>query len=152
MKEPIKIRNILSILPLVRKWQRSRQENFLTITLNSVHELIKVHHVTKGIVNQTIIHPRECFYPTIKDLATSVIFVHNHPSGSAQPSKEDDKITQRLGMAAEIMGLHLLDHIIITPGIDFYSYRQAGKIPVKYKPKELSQFVASLSNRYGEEP
>ena len=54
-------------------------------------------------------------------------------------------------MAAEIMGINMLDHIIITPTDNFYSYRQEGKLPDKYQPYELEQFVASLGKPYGKE-
>jgi DNA repair protein RadC len=150
MKEAIQKKNPESLLPMLRRWKKCRQENFLTITLNCVHEVIKIHHVSKGLVNKTIVHPRECFYPIIKDFATSVIFVHNHPSGSIQSSDEDDEITKRLGMTAEILGINMLDHIIITPKDDFYSYRQDGKIQDHYKGYELEEFVASLHKDYAD--
>ena len=151
MKDAVKIKNPTSVLPLLRKWQKQKQENFLTVTLNGVHEVIKIHHVTKGLVNRTIVHPRECFYPAIKDFASAVILVHNHPSGSTTASEEDDDITSRMSMAAKIMGIQMLDHIIITPTDDFYSYRQAGKISEEHKAYEVEAFVQSLEKGYGEE-
>ena len=151
MKNAAKITNPESVLPLLRRWKRCKQENFLTITLNGAHEVIKVHHVSKGLVNKTVVHPRECFHPAVKDLAVSVIFVHNHPSGSTASSGEDDEITERMSMAAEIMGINMLDHIIITPRDNFYSYRQAGRMPEKHGIYELEKFAKSLANSYGEE-
>jgi DNA repair protein RadC len=147
-QKPTQIKSPASILPLVRKWQKCRQENFLTITLNGAHEVIKIHHITKGLVNKTIVHPRECFYPSIKDLSSAVIFVHNHPSGSTKSSPEDYEITKRLSMAAEIPCILMLDHIIISPKNNYYSYRQAGKLPNSYKDYELDQFVESLGKPY----
>jgi DNA repair protein RadC len=132
------------VLPLLRRWQNRRQENFLAITLNGSHHVIKIHHITKGLANRTIIHPRECFYPTIKDYAVSVIFVHNHPSGSAISSPEDDEITDRLCMSAEILGINMLDHIIITPKNGFYSYRREGKLPIKHNGYVLKKFAKSM--------
>jgi DNA repair protein RadC len=143
--QPTQIKSPESVLPLIKRWQKRKQENFLTITLNGAHEVIKIHHVSKGLVNRTIVHPRECFYPSIRDLATAVIFVHNHPSGSTVSSPEDDDITKRLSMAAEILGINMLDHIIITPTGNFYSYSQAGKIPYQHNYNELEEFVQSLS-------
>ena len=151
MKEAIRIRNPVSVLPLLRRWRNCRYENFLAITLNGAHDVIRLHHITKGIATKTIVHPRECFYPIIKDFAVAVIFVHNHPSGSANPSQEDDDITKRLSMASEIMGINLLDHIIITPHDNFYSYRQDGKITGNHQPYELEELVASLRNDYRKE-
>jgi DNA repair protein RadC len=150
MKQVVQIKSPESVLPLMRNWQNRRQENFLTITLNGAHEVIKVHHVTKGLVNKTIVHPRECFYPAVRDMAVAVIFVHNHPSGTSDSSPEDDELTERMGMAAEIMGINLLDHIIITPHGNYYSYRQAGKMSENHKAYELEEFVKSLQNGYDE--
>jgi len=146
--QTLQIKSPESVLPLLRRWQNRKQENFLAITLNGAHEVIKIHHITKGLVNKTIIHPRECFYYTIKDFAVSVIFVHNHPSGLAVSSPEDDETTKRLSMAAEILGINMLDHIIIAPKDNFYSYRREGKLPNKHKGYELKQFVKSLGESY----
>jgi DNA repair protein RadC len=96
------------------------------------------------------VHPRECFYPSIKDLAVAVIFAHNHPSGSTTASPEDNEITKRLSMAAQILGINMLDHIIITPNNTFYSYRKAGKISRQHKGYELEEFVKSLDKTYAE--
>jgi DNA repair protein RadC len=150
MRAPIKIKSPESVLPLLRNWKNRRQENFLTITLNGAHEVIKVHHISKGLVNKTIVHPRECFYPAIKDLAVAVVFIHNHPSGSVRPSPEDDSITKQMSMAAEILSINMLDHIIITPQGNFYSYKQEGKILTNHQDYELDEFVASLRKDYGE--
>jgi DNA repair protein RadC len=150
VKEAMQIRTPESVLPLLKRWRNCRQENFLAITLNGAHKVIKVHHISKGLVNRTIIHPRECLYPAIKDFAVSVIFVHNHPSDSAVSSPEDDTITKRLGMAAEILGINMLDHIIITPNNGFYSYRRDNKLPKRYKGYELNEFVSSLGKAYAE--
>jgi DNA repair protein RadC len=142
------IKNPECVLPLLRRWQNRKQENFLAITLNGSHHVIKIHHITKGLANRTIVHPRECFYPTIKDYAVSVIFVHNHPSGSAISSPEDDEITERLGMTAEILGINMLDHIIITPKNGLYSYRREGRLPNKHNAYALKKFVKSLGKTY----
>lgn len=151
MREAIQIKNPESVLPLMRRWKNRRQENFLAITLDGSHKVIKVHHISKGLVNRTIVHPRECFFPVIKDLASAVIFIHNHPSGSTTSSPEDDKITKRLSMTAEIIGINLLDHIIITARDSFYSYRKDGKLLEKHNQYELESFVESLEKEYSNE-
>jgi len=150
MKESIQIKNPEEVLPLLRKWRKQKQENFLTITLNGAHEVIKIHHISKGLINKTITHPRECFYPAIKDLAVAVIFIHNHPSGSTISSPEDDEITKSMSMAAEILGINILDHIIISPRGSYYSYRKEGKMPNKHKAYELENFVESIKKDYAE--
>ena len=59
--------------------------------------------------------------------ATSLVFVHNHPSGSLKPSTADNRLTERMVSAARIMDLNLMDHLIITT-TSYYSYREQGKL------------------------
>ena len=145
VKYQVKIRQPNDILPLVSKWGKRREENFLSITLNGAHEVIRIHHITKGLLNKTVTHPRECFFPVIRDYAAAVVFVHNHPSGNEEPSFEDDTITNRLCMAGSILGIHILDHIIITPQNKFYSYRRSGKIINGFADYELNNFIGALA-------
>ena len=143
-KKKIKITHPADILPLLTRWKGRRQENFLAITLDGGHTVIKIHHITKGLLNRTMVHPRECFFPTIKDYAAAVIFVHNHPSGSISPSCEDEDVTSQLCMAGEILGINVLDHIIITKSNDYYSFRKEGKIKNKFSYEQIEKFVAEL--------
>lgn len=89
------------------------QEHLVLVTLNSANMIIKVHDLTTGLVNQTPVHPREAFVKAIEDRAVSVIFAHNHPSGSTKPSSEDISITRVLCAAGKIIQIPVLDHIII---------------------------------------
>lgn len=90
-----------------------RQEHFVLVSLDSANNVIKVHELTLGLVNQTPVHPREAFAHAIEDRAVSVIFVHNHPSGNPQPSPEDYGITRVLCAAGKIIQIPVIDHIII---------------------------------------
>ncbi len=98
----------------VRHFADREQEHFLCLTLNGAHELIKVCIVTVGLVNKTMVHPREVFAPAIIDRATSLMVAHNHPSGNLEPSAEDIAVTNRLRMAGETLGIQLLDHLIFS--------------------------------------
>ena len=93
------------------KWEE--QENFVCFTLNSANKIINMHKITKGLVNQTPVHPREAFRKAILDNAVSIIFCHNHPSGDIQESEEDISITRVLTAAGKILKIPVLDHIII---------------------------------------
>ena len=141
----ITIRQPDDILGLLGKWKGRRQENFLIITLDGSHSVIKLHHVSKGLLNRTIVHPRECFWHAIKDYSAAVVFIHNHPSGNTKPSCEDDEITRRLCLAGKILGIHVLDHLIITKTKDFYSYREYGKIIEEFTDKEEDEFAKGLA-------
>ena len=94
------------------KWEQ--QENLLVITLDSANHVIDKHIVTKGLVNSTPCHPREALKPAIIDNAVSIIMVHNHPSGSTEPSQDDIALTRTMVAACKIMQIYLLDHLIVT--------------------------------------
>jgi DNA repair protein RadC len=115
------------IYSFIKRYAKNTQEQFLTITLNGAHEVLCVHISTIGLVNRTIIHPREVFRHAMKDNASAIVIVHNHPSGRLTPSPEDCDITDRMKKASEIIGIHLLDHLIIGKN-GYYSFRQDNNI------------------------
>ncbi len=90
-----------------------KQEHFLVLCLDTRNRLIKRRPVSVGSLDTSIVHPREVFKEAISSSAASVIFVHNHPSGDPEPSKEDIELTRRLAKAGEIIGIDVLDHIIV---------------------------------------
>ena len=99
------------------------QEQFIVLYLDAKHRLISDETITKGILNASLIHPREVFHGALKHLAHSIIVLHNHPSGDPAPSTEDLEITKRLQKTGEIMGMALLDHIIIGKD-SWWSWRE----------------------------
>ena len=101
------------VLSRVSYMKYESQEHLVVISLNSANYIIRVHELTTGLVNQTPVHPREAFALAIEDRAVSVIFVHNHPSGSLEPSSEDMSITRILCASGKILQIPVLDHIII---------------------------------------
>jgi DNA repair protein RadC len=115
------------IVDVLSAWRNRRQEHFLVITLTSSHDVIKVHAVSKGTISKTMVHPREVFYHAIVDNASAVAIAHNHPSGKVFPSSEDDEITEYMKEAAQLLGFHLIDHVVIAKN-DFHSYRQLGNM------------------------
>ena len=121
------IRQPSEIYALIRHNADRKQERFISLSLNGAHEVLSIRVVTIGLVNKTIVHPREVFADIIQDRASAFIVAHNHPSGKLLPSGEDDEITDRLAKAAEILGLHFLDHLIFSDS-DWWSYRQNGRI------------------------
>ncbi len=94
---------------------QKEKESLLCFYLNARGELLKKEVVAVGSLNRASILPREIFIP-IKELPVSdIILVHNHPSGSLEPSKNDLLFTKRVKRAGEILGVTLLDHLIVTP-------------------------------------
>ena len=90
------------------------QEQFWVILLNTENIPIARYMITLGLVNQTQIHAREAFRFAIRENAVAVVFAHNHPSGVAFPSKEDIIITKNLITTLDLIGSHLIDHIIVA--------------------------------------
>jgi DNA repair protein RadC len=117
----IRVRSPEDAYSLINHYADRRQERFLCISLNGAHEVMAVRVVTVGLVNKTIVHPREVFSDPLQDRASAVCVAHNHPSGKLEPSEEDNEITRQLKNAADILGIKFLDHLIFsTEG--FYSY------------------------------
>lgn len=92
----------------------SRQEEFYVVTLDTKNHILNDHLVSRGLLDQTVVHPREVFRPAIKDAAKSVILVHNHPSGDATPSDKDLALTRRLEEAGKLLDIQVLDHIVVA--------------------------------------
>ncbi len=100
-------------------------EYFLCITLDGAHRVINIHEVTKGLLNRTLVHPREVFRRAIKDNAAAIIVAHNHPSNTLEPSEEDKELTSRLRSAGDIVGISILDHLILSRSA-YFSFMEAG--------------------------
>jgi DNA repair protein RadC len=102
------------ILPLVAHLKQKRQEHFVCLTLNGAGEILGNRTITVGLLNHSLVHPREVFADAITDRAASIICIHNHPSGSLEPSSQDIAITNQLKNAGSLIGIQLIDHIIVS--------------------------------------
>jgi DNA repair protein RadC len=91
-----------------------KQEYFVCLTLDGANRLITRRIITIGTLTSSLVHPREVFADAITDRAASIIVAHNHPSGNLEASDADIQVTERLQQAAELLGISLADHIIIT--------------------------------------
>ena len=97
-------------------------EKFVVMLLDSKNQLIKMHQVSEGSLNASVVHPREVFAPAVLHRAACVLAAHNHPSGDPA---EDRRLTSALKETGIVMGIPLLDHIIIGDG-RYYSFRENG--------------------------
>lgn len=91
-----------------------KQEYFYVIYLDNKKRVIENKLLFKGTLNQSIVHPREVFKSACILSASSIICVHNHPSGNVEPSKEDINLTKRLSEIGILMGIKVVDHLIIS--------------------------------------
>jgi DNA repair protein RadC len=89
-------------------------EVMLAFFLNVRNVIVGWQEVTRGLVDCSLVHPREVFKAAILANASAVIVVHNHPSGDATPSVEDRRVTESLKNAGDILGIRLLDHVVVT--------------------------------------
>ncbi|MDQ3841380.1 MAG: DNA repair protein RadC [Actinomycetota bacterium] len=102
------------------------RENFVVVLLNTKNEVIETPLVSVGTLSASLVHPREVFKPAVRASAASVILAHNHPSGKAEPSQEDRDVTRRIGEAAEVLGIEVLDHVIVGDG--YFSMKEHGML------------------------
>jgi DNA repair protein RadC len=122
LRKTIKVRKPDDVYQVIRRYANYRQEVFLTITLSCSHEIIGIHIATIGLINRTIIHPREVYIHAILDNAFSIVIAHNHPSGTLKPSNDDEEITKHLKQAGDVLRINVLDHLIISKK-GYYSFR-----------------------------
>lgn len=92
------------------------QEEFHALLLNAQHRVLRTVLVTRGILDASLIHPREVFRAAVTEGAAAVILVHNHPSGDPTPSSEDRAVTRQLARAGRTLGIPVLDHVIVGDG------------------------------------
>lgn len=93
--------------------RHARQESFFVLLLDSRQRVIRELEVSRGSLNQSLVHPREVFAPALRESAAAILVLHNHPSGDPRPSRDDLEVTGRLAEAGTILGIRLLDHIVI---------------------------------------
>jgi DNA repair protein RadC len=106
------------------------KESLRAVLLDTRLRLIRVEEIALGTVSECMAHPREIFRPAIVHAAYAVVIVHNHPSGDPSPSAADIQMSRRMGEAARLLQIRLIDHVIIgTPGegrAAYYSFKEAG--------------------------
>jgi len=100
-------------------------EEFHLLALDSQSQVLREVLVTRGLLNSSLVHPREVFRSAIAEAAAGIIVVHNHPSGDPTPSAEDRAVTRQLVSAGQLLDLPLYDHVIIA-GDRFVSFAAAG--------------------------
>lgn len=98
---------------LVPMMQDLDREHCLTLNLDTKHRLLATTTVSIGSVDHTFMSPREVFRDALLHGASAIVIAHNHPSGDAEPSRDDEAVTRRLGKAGELVGVEVLDHVVV---------------------------------------
>jgi len=104
------------------------QESFHVISLNQKNRVIDAHLCSLGTLTGAPVHPREVFRPVLLDGAAAAAFVHNHPSGSPEPSRDDREITARLVECGKLLGIRILDSVVVGRDRHF-SFVEEGLMP-----------------------
>lgn len=100
-------------------------EEFHVAVLDAQHRLARDVPVTRGILNSSLVHPREVFREAIAERAAAIILVHNHPSGDPTPSADDRSVTEQLVAAGRLLDIPVHDHVIVGRG-RYLSFAEAG--------------------------
>jgi len=100
----------------LEKLKDFKKEYFIAVFLDSRNRIIKDEVISIGTLNSSLVHPREVFKEAIRNSANSVILVHNHPSGSVEPSEEDYRVNKVLIETGNLVGITVLDHLIVGDG------------------------------------
>jgi len=111
---------------LRQKIGKEKKEHFVVLCIDAQKRLINCD-VSVGILNASLVHPREVFEQAILNHASSVIVAHNHPSGDSKPSTDDILTTKRLVQAGKLLGITVMDHMIVTAN-DYYSMKKEGVV------------------------
>ena len=130
------IKNSQDVLSLTYDLRDKKKEHLVCLYLNARSSLLKKEIVSVGLLDKTLLHPREIFYPATELNAASVILIHNHPSGDSSPSEKDNQIVEKIVQAGEIMGIPVIDFIIISENNHYSFYEKLRK------QKESFDYVA----------
>lgn len=119
-----------------------KKEHLVIFYLDPRLQQIKRETVSVGLLESSLVHPREVFESAILHTASAIIVAHNHPSGDANPSDSDVLATERLVRAGKILGIEVLDHIIVTAE-GFKSMRESGAWPEVHHELNFSEVLHS---------
>ncbi|WP_034894562.1 RadC family protein [Gillisia sp. Hel_I_29] len=130
MKQAPKITSSNSAVDLLfESWDKDRiglQECFKVMLLNNSNKVKGIFEVSSGGITGTLVDVRILFAVILKSLSTSIILAHNHPSGNLKPSEADKQLTSKIKNAGEFLDIKLLDHLIIIPDGDYFSFADEG--------------------------
>lgn len=117
------------------------REVFAVVNLRPDLKPINMNIVSMGALDQSLVHPREALKSMVLSNACSVLMVHNHTSGKLVPSKEDIAVTDRMAKVCSMVGIKLLDHVIVGPGQNYYSFHKKQVLPLPHitYAKDLSE-------------
>lgn len=114
---------------LYENWNKDTiglQETFKVLLLNNANKVKGTYQVSTGGITAALVDVRILFAVILKTVSTNIILAHNHPSGTLRPSQRDREITKKIRKAAELFDVRVLDHLIILPNGDYFSFSDEG--------------------------
>ncbi len=102
------------------------QETFKVVLLNNSNKVKGIYQISQGGIIGTLVDVRILFAVILKSLSVGIILTHNHPSGKLMPSEADKRLTNKIKKASELFDIKLLDHLILAPDGDYYSFSDNG--------------------------
>lgn len=123
-KNELVIKNSSDVESIIYDIKEKKKEYLICLYLNARNALLKKEVISIGLLDKTLLHPREIFYPATELNASSVILVHNHPSGELEPSKKDLQVVEKITQAGEIMGIPVIDFIIVSEKGSYSFYKK----------------------------
>lgn len=122
LSSPTAVKNWLRL-----KLQNLEHETFYCVWLDAQNRVISFEEMFRGTLTQASVYPREIVKAALRNNAASVLLAHNHPSGFAEPSDSDERLTDELKRALALIGVRVLDHLIIGRG-EITSFAERGMI------------------------
>ncbi|NJY63248.1 JAB domain-containing protein [Salinimicrobium sp. CDJ15-81-2] len=116
---------------LYGQWDKNSielHETFKIMLLNNANKVKGIYQVSTGGITGTLVDLRIVFAVVLKSLTTAVILAHNHPSGTLRPSEPDKRLTQKIKKAGELFDIKVLDHLILTPDGNYFSFADEGML------------------------
>ncbi len=114
---------------LFDRWDKNTigfQESFKILLLNNNNNVKGIYELSKGGISATFVDVRILFATVLKSLSVGIILAHNHPSGQLKPSEMDKALTSKIKKASKYFDIKVLDHLIITPNGEYYSFADNG--------------------------
>ena len=131
LKDAPKITSSLTAHQVLRNnWSEDIEfnEQFYILLLNKANKVLGQYLVSSGGLSGTVVDPKNVFIAALKTRAAAIILAHNHPSGNLKASEADKQVTNRLVKAGELLDIKVLDHIILSPCGDYFSFMDEGLI------------------------
>jgi DNA repair protein RadC len=100
-------------------------EEFRLLALDTQHRVVRELLITRGLLDSSLVHPREVFRAAIAEAAAGIVVLHNHPSGNPAPSADDRAVTRQLVEAGRLLDIPVYDHVILG-GDRYFSFAEAG--------------------------